>query len=66
MYHLDEIFLAHGWHLGMLYFSLASVNLTQGLNVFRWNLAEDNFFSVDSMYKALIQPIMPAFNNKMI
>jgi hypothetical protein len=24
------------------------------------------FFSVDSMYKALIQPIMPAFNNKMI
>ena len=45
---------------------LASVNLTQGTDVFRWNLHKSGKFSVDSMYNALIQPDVPVDNNKKI
>ena len=43
---------------------LVSVHLTQGSDKFRWNLKENGQFSVDSMYKALIQP--PVDSNKKI
>jgi hypothetical protein len=33
---------------------------------FRWNPHTNGFFSVDSMYKALILPEIPVKNNKMI
>ena len=45
---------------------LASVHLTQGSDEFRWSLTKNNKFSVDSMYKALIQPIQPILDNKSI
>ena len=43
---------------------LALVNLTQGTDEFRLNLQSNGKFSVDSMYKALIQPDIPVDNNK--
>ena len=42
---------------------LASVHLTQGSDEFRWNLKENDKFSVDYMYKAFIQPDVPVDNN---
>ena len=42
---------------------LASVQLTQGPDKFRWSLKENGQFSVDSMYKALIQPAIPVDDN---
>jgi hypothetical protein len=38
---------------------LATVQLSQGADEFRWNLHESGKFSVDSMYKALVQPSRP-------
>ena len=38
---------------------LAVVNLMEGTDEFRWNLHVNGKFSVDSMYKALIQPDLP-------
>jgi len=45
---------------------LALVQLTQGSDVFRWNLHENGKFSVESMYKALIHSDVPVDNNKNI
>ena len=45
---------------------LATVQLTQGPNEFRWNIGISGNFSVDSMYKALIQPSTPVDSNKKI
>jgi hypothetical protein len=45
---------------------LENLHLTQGSDEFRWNLTENHRFSVISMYSALIQPIEPIVNNKMI
>jgi hypothetical protein len=45
---------------------LAGVQLSQGPDEFRWNLNENAKFSMDSMYRALIQPIQPVVNNKLI
>ena len=43
-----------------------SIQLTQGPDKFRWNLTKTGKFSVDSMYKILIQPDIPVDNNKKI
>ena len=43
---------------------LDSVHLTQGPDKFRWNVTKNGKFSVDSMYKILIQPDIPVDNNK--
>ena len=43
---------------------LTSVQLTQGPDTFRWNLNGNGKFSVDFMYKVLIQPNIPVVNNK--
>jgi hypothetical protein len=43
---------------------LALVQLTQGADGFHWNLHENVKFSVDSMYKVLIQPDVSVDNNK--
>ena len=45
---------------------LASVQLTQGSDIFRWNLKESGIFSVDSMYTALVQQDVRVDNNKKI
>jgi hypothetical protein len=45
---------------------LSMIQLTQGPNEFRWNLQENGKFSVNSMYKALIQPNAPVDNNNKI
>ena len=45
---------------------LASVHLSQGPDEFRWSLTKNKKFSVDSMYKALIQPTQPILDNKSI
>ena len=45
---------------------LDSVQLTQGLDKFKWNLNKNGIFSVDSMYKALIHPDVLVDNNKKI
>jgi hypothetical protein len=45
---------------------LASVHLTQGSDEFWWSLTKNNKFSVDYMYKALIQPIQQVFDNTSI
>jgi hypothetical protein len=45
---------------------LERVQLMQGSDVVRWNLNESGKFSVDSMYKALIQSDTPVFTNKKI
>ena len=52
------------WHELLL--RLATVNLTQGTDEFRWNLRKCGKFSVDSMYTALVQPDVPVNNNKKI
>jgi hypothetical protein len=48
----------------MLLQRLERVQLTHGSDVVRWNLKESGKFSVDSMYKALIQSDTPVVNNK--
>jgi hypothetical protein len=45
---------------------LEAIQLTNGPDVFRWNLNENGIFSVESMYTALIQPVEPVSNNKLI
>jgi hypothetical protein len=42
------------------------VQLLPGPDEFRWNLHKNGEFSVDSMYKALIQLDIPVDSNKMI
>ena len=42
---------------------LAVVQLSQGHDEFRWNLNKNGKFSVDSMYRALVQPEIPVDNN---
>ena len=45
---------------------LASVQLTQGSDEFRWGLTKNGVFSVGSMYKGLIEPVQLVLNNKSI
>ena len=45
---------------------LASVQLSQGSNEFRWNLTGNGVFSVDSIYRALLHSDVPVDNNKKI
>ena len=45
---------------------LTTVQLSQGSDVFRWNLHGNGKFSVDSMYRALIQSGVAVNNNKKI
>jgi hypothetical protein len=45
---------------------LANVQLSPGSDEFRWSLLKNGQFSVDSMYNALIHPLVPVVNNKMI
>ena len=45
---------------------LASVQLQQGSDVFRWNPTKDGKFTVDSMYKVLIHSTEPVLNCKLI
>jgi hypothetical protein len=49
-----------------LLFKLASIQLVQGVDEFRWSLTKNGKFSVSSMYKALTIPIQPVVNNKSI
>lgn len=42
------------------------INLTQGQDVFRWNLTTSGYFTVDSMYRALLHLEIPMDNNKLI
>ena len=44
--------------------SLAMIHLSPGLDIFCWSLHENGKFSVDSMYRALIQSDMSVDNNK--
>ena len=45
---------------------LSTVQLSHGSDIFQWNLHENGQFSVDSMYRALIQSDVPVVNNKKI
>ena len=45
---------------------LDSVNLTQGRDVFRWNLTTSGSYTIDSMYRALSHSEAPLNNNKLI
>ena len=45
---------------------LASIQLVQGTDEFRWNLTKDGKFTVDSMYKVLIHPTQPGVDFKPI
>ena len=45
---------------------LDSVQLTEDPDKFRWNLTKNGEFSVYSMYRALIQPVVPVDTNKKI
>ena len=45
---------------------LAMVQLSQGTDVFRRNLVENGKFSVNSMYRALVQPEVSVDKNKKI
>jgi hypothetical protein len=45
---------------------LELVQLTQGPDVFRWNLTGNGSFSVSSMYNTLIQPDIPVGNTAKI
>ena len=45
---------------------LSMVHLSHGSDVFRWNLHRNGQFSVESMYRALIQSDVPVDNNKKI
>ena len=52
------------WH--NLLSRLDSINLTQGWDVFRWNLTTSGSFTMDSMYRALTHSEVPTSNNKKI
>ena len=52
------------WH--NLLSRLDLINLTQGRDVFRWNLTTSGSFTVDSMYRALTHSEVPESNNKKI
>ena len=43
---------------------LAMVQLPQGIGEFRCNLNKNSKFSVDSLYRALIKPVILVHNNK--
>ena len=43
---------------------LDSIIMTQGRDVFRWNLTTSGSFTVDSMYRALTHSEVPMRNNK--
>jgi hypothetical protein len=45
---------------------LASVQLIQGSDEFCWGLTKNGVFSVDSTYKALIEPVQPVIHNNAI
>ena len=45
---------------------LSTVQLSHGSDVFRWNLHGNGKFSVESMYRVLIQFDVPVDNNKKI
>jgi hypothetical protein len=45
---------------------LASVHLSEGTDEFRWDLTNSGVFTVQSMYKVLIQPVQPVASNKSI
>ena len=45
---------------------LDSIQLVEGSDRFWWNLTKNGKFTVDSMYRALIQPDIPVDNNKKI
>ena len=45
---------------------LCMMQLSHGSDVFRWNLHGNGQFSVESMYRALIQSNVPVDNNKKI
>jgi hypothetical protein len=45
---------------------LASVQLAPGTDEFKWSLTKNGLFTVGSMYKALIQPVIPVLDNKSI
>jgi hypothetical protein len=38
---------------------LSEVQLSVGTDEFHWNLSENGFFSVSSLYNALVQPVIP-------
>ena len=42
------------------------MQLSQGHDEFRWNLNRNGKFSVDSMYRAIVQPEIPVDNNNKI
>ena len=44
---------------------LAMIHLSPGSDIFRWSLHENGKFSVDSMYRALIQTELPIDNKKL-
>jgi hypothetical protein len=60
---LDRIRL-HNWNA--LLQRLTFIQLSPGPDEFRWNLNENDKFSVDSMYGALIQYSQPVINKKKI
>jgi hypothetical protein len=45
---------------------LESIQLSLGPDEFRWNLHTNGTFSVDSLYKAIMQSDIPVDNNKKI
>jgi hypothetical protein len=45
---------------------LESIQLYPGPDEFRWNLHDNGTFSVDSLYKAIMQSDAPVDNNKKI
>uniref|UniRef100_A0ACD5UXU2 Uncharacterized protein n=1 Tax=Avena sativa TaxID=4498 RepID=A0ACD5UXU2_AVESA len=52
------------WHA--LQVRLADIQLTDEHDEFRWNLTENDKFSVESMYKALVHSKVPVNENKRI
>jgi hypothetical protein len=52
------------WNVLLQHLSL--VQLTQGLDKFRWTLHDSSKFSMGSMYRDLIQPEVPIDNNGQI
>jgi hypothetical protein len=45
---------------------LYSVQITPGPDEFRWNVHANGAFSVDSLYKAILQSDIPVNNNKKV
>ena len=45
---------------------LSTIQLSSGADVFRWSLQKNGQFTVDSMYRALLQPEVSVENNKKI